>query len=103
MAARGGRGACGSAQVNLLFPLPNASAAECVDTLLSRPDLRIEGIVSFGQASPPGFWHDETEGEFVLLRAGASLLRFAGVARARSLAPVDWLVIAPYGRHGVDG
>ena len=102
MAARGGRGACGSAQVNLLFPLPDASAAECVDTLLSRPDLRIERIVSFGQASPPGFWYDQAEGEFVLLLVGSARLRFADEAKARALGPGDWIDIAPHRRHRVD-
>lgn len=42
--------------MNLLFPLPDGGAAECVDTLLARPGLRLERIVSYGQASPPGFW-----------------------------------------------
>jgi len=46
----------GGGLVNLLFPLPDGGAAECVDTLLARPGLRLERIVSYGQASPPGFW-----------------------------------------------
>jgi cupin 2 domain-containing protein len=61
--------------VNLLRSLPDASAAECVDALMTRPGLRFERIVSFGQASPPGFWYDQSESEWVLLLAGTARLR----------------------------
>ena len=88
--------------MNLIFPLPDASAAECVDTLLSRPDLRIERIVSFGQASPSGFWYDQDESEWVLLLAGAARLRFEDEPEARLLGPGDWVEIAAHRRHRVD-
>ncbi len=68
--------------VNLFAPLPDARAAEVVDTLLSRPGIRIERIVSLGQASPPGFWYDQDEGEWVVLLAGAARLRFADESRS---------------------
>jgi cupin 2 domain-containing protein len=29
------------------------------EELLARPGLKIERIVSTGQASPPGFWYDQ--------------------------------------------
>jgi cupin 2 domain-containing protein len=50
-----------------LSRLPDARAAEQVATLLTRPGLRVERIVSRGQASPPGFWYDQAEGEWVLV------------------------------------
>jgi cupin 2 domain-containing protein len=88
--------------VNLLGPLPDAAAAERVELLLSRPGLRIERIVSLGQASPPGFWYDQPEGECVILLAGAAKLRFADEAEPRVLRPGDWLDIAAHRRHRVD-
>jgi len=88
--------------VNLLSPLPDADAAECIDTLLTRRDLRIERIVSRGQASPPGFWYDQDEGEWVVLLTGAARLRFADETEARLLQPGDWIDIAPHHRHRVD-
>jgi cupin 2 domain-containing protein len=88
--------------VNLLSPLPEAEAAERVDALLTRPGLRIERIVSHGQASPPGFWYDQTEAEWVMVLAGAARLRFADEAEPRLLGPGDWLDIAPHRRHRVD-
>ena len=88
--------------MNLLFPLPDARAAEYVAALFTRPGLRLERIVSLGQASPPGFWYDQPEGEWVLLLAGAARLRFADETEARLLGPGDWLDIAPHRRHRVD-
>jgi cupin 2 domain-containing protein len=88
--------------MNLLFPLPDAWSGERVDALTTRAGLRIERIVSFGQASPPGFWYDQPEGEWVLLLAGAARLRFADETDARFLRPGDWLDIAPHRRHRVD-
>ena len=88
--------------MNLLSPLPDADAAECVDTLLTRRGLRIERIVSRGQASPPGFWYDQDEGEWVVLLTGAARLRFADETEARLLQPGDWIDIAPHHRHRVD-
>jgi cupin 2 domain-containing protein len=88
--------------MNLLSPLPDARAAEIVDILLARPGVRIERIVSQGQASPPGFWYDQEEGEWVVLLAGAARLRFADEAEARLLIPGDSIDIAPHRRHRVD-
>jgi cupin 2 domain-containing protein len=88
--------------VNLFGSLPDASAAERVDALLTRPGLRIERIVSYGHASLLGSWYDQAEGEWVLLLAGAARLRFADESAARPLGPGDWLDIAPHRRHRVD-
>jgi cupin 2 domain-containing protein len=88
--------------VNLLAQLPDARLAERANVLLTRPGLRIERIVSLGQASPPGFWYDQEEAEWVLLLAGAARLRFADEADARLLGPGDWLEIAAHRRHRVD-
>lgn len=88
--------------MNLLHSLPDASAAEWVDALMIRPGLRFERIVSLGQASPPGFWYDQSESEWVVLLAGAARLRFADENKARLLGPGDWLEIPPHRRHRVD-
>ncbi len=88
--------------MSLLSPLPDARASEVAEALLTRPGLRIERIVSRGQASPPGFWYDQQEGEWVLLLAGAARLRFEDEAEPRQLVPGDWLDIAPRRRHRVD-
>jgi len=73
-----------------------------MEALLTRPGLRIERIVSRGQASPPGFWYDQAEAEWVVVLAGAARLRFQDEAEARVLGPGDWLDIAPHRCHRVE-
>lgn len=88
---------------NLLVDLPPPSAAtEHLETLLTRPGLRVERIVSTGQASPPGFWYQQPDAEWVLLASGAALLRFEDESAARALQPGDWLFITPGRRHRVE-
>lgn len=88
---------------NLLAGLPiTPEAEERFETLLSRPGLRLERIVSTGQASPPGFWYDQADAEWVLLVAGRAALRFEDEAEPRLLAPGDWLLIPPHRRHRVE-
>ena len=88
--------------MNLLRDIPDAGGGEITDPIVGAPGIRIERIVSLGQASPPGFWYDQTETEWVLLLAGAARLRFADEPEARLLAPGDWVEIAPHRRHRVD-
>ena len=88
---------------NLFADLPAESAgAELFAELLRRPGLRIERIVSTGPASPPDFWYDQPEGEWVLVLRGAAELRFADEPEARRLGPGDFVDIAPHRQHRVD-
>ena len=88
--------------MNLLRDLPDAGAGEVTDTIVALPGLRIERIVSHGQASPPGFWYDQPAAEFVLLLEGAARLRFEDETEDRTLGPGDWLHIAAHRRHRVE-
>lgn len=88
---------------NIFTGLPlTGETAERIETLLARPGLRIERIVSSGQASPPGFWYEQSDAEWVLLASGEALLRFEDEPEARRLRAGDWLHIEPMRRHRVD-
>ena len=87
---------------NLLRGLPDASGGEVIEQILAAPGVRIERIVSFGQASPPGFWYDQEPAEWVLLLAGAARLRFADEPEPRPLGPGDWIEIAAHRRHRIE-
>lgn len=53
---------------NLFANLPPlASKDEVFTTLLTEPGLTVQRIVSTGQSSPPGFWYDQPEAEWVVL------------------------------------
>lgn len=88
---------------NLFDDLPRSTGkTEQFQDLLKRPGLRIERIVSTGQSSPPDFWYDQPEGEWVIVLQGAARLRFADEGEARLLQPGDFIDIAPHRRHRVD-
>jgi cupin 2 domain-containing protein len=88
---------------NLFAHLPAAPLTEeLFAELLKRSGLRIERIVSTGQASPPDFWYDQPEGEWVLLLQGQAILRFADQPDPVPLVPGDFIDIPPHRRHRVE-
>lgn len=60
----------------LLANIPADLPQELFETIVSKPNLRIERIVSQGQSSPDSFWYDQDQSEFVVLLQGAARLRF---------------------------
>lgn len=87
---------------NLFANLPALSDSEVFTELLAQPGLRIERIVSTGQCSPPGFWYDQPESEWVVLLQGEAQLRFADEEGPRRLLPGDFVAIAAHRRHRVE-
>ena len=87
---------------NLFADLPAGADAEQFVELLSRPGLRIERIVSNGQASPPGFWYDQPQAEWVLVLQGEARLAFEDEAEPRRLQAGDYVDIAAHRRHRVE-
>ncbi|OYW27472.1 MAG: cupin [Methyloversatilis sp. 12-65-5] len=88
---------------NLYAHLPvGAQATERIDTLCIRRGVRIERIVSTGQSSPPGFWYDQPDDEWVALLSGSAALRFADEDTPRALQPGDWIFIPAHRRHRVE-
>lgn len=87
---------------NLLTDLAARQAEEQIERLVDSPGFRIERIVSAGQASPPGFWYDQPDDEFVVLLAGAARLRFEDDDRVVDMKPGDWVEIPAHVRHRVD-
>lgn len=86
---------------NLFADIPRRLASEEITTLLSSGTLRIERIVSHGQASPPGFWYDQPQAEWVTVLAGRADLRFEGEDATRRMERGDWLHIPAHRRHRV--
>ena len=63
---------------NLLDAVPDDLRQEAATMLHRGGGLRIERIVSLGHASPPGFWYDQEEDEWVLLLEGIAVVEFEG-------------------------
>jgi cupin 2 domain-containing protein len=87
---------------NLFAELPHDRTDEQTVELLATPDVRIERIVSHGQASPPGFWYNQDWAEWVIVLTGSAGLLFEGDAAARTLRPGDYVHIPPHARHRVE-
>lgn len=88
---------------NLYDALPvRPTAEEEISELLVQPGLRIERIVSTGQASPPGFWFDQPTHEWVTVLSGEARLRFADEDAARILRAGDFLPIPAHRKHRVE-
>jgi len=84
---------------NLFADIPDNAPDELFTTLLQNPQCRIERIVSYGQASPEGFWYDQPQDEWVLLLQGSAELDLDG--RIVRLTPGDHLLIPAGLRHRV--
>ena len=82
-------------------PLPRPEEDESVDILARAKNVRVERIVSTGQASPPGFWYDQDEDEWVALLSGDAKLRCEN-GSVLSLHAGDCLLIPAHVRHRID-
>lgn len=87
---------------NLFEPSPADATVEDVRTLVEAKGARIERIVSRGQASPPGFWYDQAEDEWVAVLVGSAGLRFEDAPEVLELRPGDHVLIRAHRRHRVE-
>lgn len=86
---------------NLLTDLPSRLAQEEVVTLLQAPNVRIERIVSTGQATAPGQWYDQDRPEWVLVVAGTAAIAFEGEDEPLQLTAGSFVHIGAHVRHRV--
>ena len=85
-----------------LFEPVKRSENEFIDELLSckSKSLRIEHIISQGHISPPDFWYDQSEFEFVAVLQGSAKLEFLN-NKILELNRGDWVFIRPHEKHRV--
>ena len=74
---------------------------EISEVMLTGHGVRIERIVSHGQASPPGYWYDQDEHEWVMLLQGEATLRFEEGDRLLRMTPGMHVTIPAHCRHRV--
>ena len=86
---------------NLLNALPDARAGEIMETVVSARGLRLERIVSHGQASPEGFWYDQEKAEWLMVLKGSAGLAIEGVSEERVLGEGDAVFLPAHCRHRV--
>lgn len=86
---------------NLLRDIPASLPDELVETLVAAAGIRIERIISRGHSSPPDFWYDPPESEWVLVVAGSARLTIEG-EQPITLLPGSFLNIPAHQRHRVE-
>jgi len=75
---------------------------EHMEVLAREGRTRIERVVSHGEASPPGYWYDQDESEWVLMVRGHARVRFEAEDQVLELSAGDNFLIPPHVRHRVD-
>lgn len=63
--------------VHSLLTPAGSTDDEIITPILSGHGFRAEHIASFGKASPPGFWYDQDQPEWVALLQGTASIDFA--------------------------
>lgn len=86
--------------MNIFDSIPEHSESELFHILASSDSVRIERIVSFGQASAPDFWYDQAENEWVLVLEGSAELSIE--SNLIHLKPGDYILIPAGVRHRVE-
>ena len=87
--------------MNLFDNLPSDISEELFTPLLEAGKVRIERIVSHGHASPPGFWYDQDDNEWVVVLAGRAALQFEGESEPIELQRGSFVNIPAHKRHRV--
>lgn len=91
---------------NLLQALPDSLPSELFEDILSTDHLRIERILSRGQATAPGEWYDQDDHEWVLLMQGEATLSvelpFSDEIQTVTLGPGDYINLPAHCRHRVE-
>lgn len=86
---------------NLLNLPDHLPEEELLEILWQGPACRVERIVSSGQVSPPGFWYDQPEDEWVLLLQGQAQIGYPG-GGCQKMQAGDWLLIPARQKHRVE-
>jgi cupin 2 domain-containing protein len=86
---------------NIWRNLPELSgSAEQSLRLYEDSSIKIERIVSRSYSSPPGFWYDQEEDEWVMIVRGDAILEFETGERVR-MKEGDYVTIPRHVRHRV--
>jgi cupin 2 domain-containing protein len=86
---------------NLFGDIPADLPAELCTPLLQKSGFRVERIVSQGHASPPGFWYDQEENEWVIVLEGGAAVEIEGFSETFTLLRGSYINIPAHKKHRV--
>ena len=87
---------------NVFADLPTDLPEELVEVLAENEHVRIERIVSTGNASAEGFWYDQDEHEWVVVLKGKAKLLFDGDEEPIHMKVGDFVNIAAHRKHRIE-
>lgn len=85
---------------NFFDHIPANNPDEIIQILQADANVRIERILSYGQASPENFWYEQDENEWVILLAGSAELEFEAEDIVK-LKQGDYIYIPAFKKHRV--
>jgi cupin 2 domain-containing protein len=85
---------------NLFANLPELFGSEQALSLFENPFVKIERIFSESYSSPPGFWYDQDEEEWVIVVRGEATLEFEEGELVR-MREGDYVTIPRHVKHRV--
>ena len=86
---------------NIFQNIPERCPEELIEQLVVSSSVRIERIVSKGHVSPPDFWYDQEEHEWVVVLAGKAQLQIKGQEQFVTLGPGDPCHLPAHTKHRV--
>lgn len=86
---------------NLFSDIPDRIPHEIIETIFKSDTIRIERIISKGQASPENFWYNQTENEWVIVLEGKAMIKYEDESIV-TLHKGDYLFIPAFKKHRVE-
>ena len=86
---------------NILKNLPVSVPEEIFENISEKENIKIERIISEGQATSKNYWYDQDQDEFVMLLQGKAQLNFTDDDPV-VLNPGDYIVIPAHKKHRVE-
>ncbi len=86
---------------SLFTDIPQQLSVELCQTLLEKPNVRIDRILSRGHQSPNAYWYDQKQDEWVLLLQGRARLSFVDTPPVE-MNPGDYLFLPAHCKHRVE-
>jgi cupin 2 domain-containing protein len=87
---------------NIYADIAAVAGNETFLNLLQTSALRIERIISTGQATPSGEWLDQDRAEWVMVLRGSAALRFEGEDAPCVMQPGNFVSIPAHTKHRVE-
>ncbi len=89
---------------NIFKDIPQDLPDELMENIAgdAEREIKIERIISRGHASPPGFWYDQEQNEFVILLKGKAALLFKESNKMVEMSSGDYIDIPAHTLHRVE-